>query len=80
MSIYFLDDGLYELSSIGLLHSLVEIHDVSHHLCMKRYRVTHSFLKAQVILVFSNVQDLGFFEFRQYCPISHVMHATIPIK
>ncbi len=51
VSIDFLDDHLDKFFCIGLFYCLLKIHDVTHHFCMKRDRISHTLSKLKVSIV-----------------------------
>ena len=51
MSVDFLDNSLREFLCIVLSERLLKVHDVTHHFCMERDRVSHPLLKFKVRLM-----------------------------
>ncbi len=48
MSVDFLDNSFHEFLRIVLSERLLKVHDVTHHFCMERDRVSHPLLKFKV--------------------------------
>ncbi len=48
MSVDFLNNSLYEFLCVGLSERMLKVHDVTHHFCMERDRVSHPLLKFKV--------------------------------
>ena len=76
MCFNFFHKSLYKLSCIRLLDHLMEAHDVTHHFCMEGNRVSHAFLKVQVIIMEQVCFSLAFGEALR----SHVVHLEISIE
>jgi len=65
MSVDFLDNNLHEFLCIVLSEHLLKVHNVTHHFCMERDRVSHPLLKFKVCIV--EEVFIGFFESGLMC-------------
>jgi hypothetical protein len=72
----FVHDGLDEPSRIWLPDGLMEIHDVTHHFCMKRNGIPHAFLKFHVIIM----KEVSFGLSVKNTLGGHVMHVCIVVE
>ena len=68
VTIDFLDYRIGKLTSIGLPESLMQVHDITHHLCKKSNWMAHSILQQKVKIVSTVIVVFG------DCTSSHVVH------
>ena len=68
VTIDFLDYRIDKLTSIGLPESLMQVHDITHHLCKKSNWMAHSILQRKVKIVSMVIVVFG------DCTSSHVVH------
>ncbi len=59
MAIDLSDDCLYKFISIRLMKCLVQIHYISHHLCVEGNRMTHAVLQVQVGIMLAALYGLA---------------------
>jgi hypothetical protein len=67
----FFDYQIDKLTSFGLPESLMQVHDITHHLGKKRNRMAHSILQQEVKIVSTIIVVFG------DCMSSHVVHLVL---
>ncbi len=73
VTIDFLDYRINKLTSVGLPESLMQVHDITHHLGKKSKWMAHSILQREVKIV-SRIMIIVVFG---DCTSSHVVHLVL---
>jgi hypothetical protein len=75
MFVDFLDDHLDKFLHIRLVKHLLKIHDVTHHFCMERDRVSHLLLKLKM-----GVREEVFICIASSSMRCHVVHTLVSVE
>ena len=80
MAVHLSDYSFNKVWGIWLVQSLVQVHNVAHHLCVESYRVRRAVLKGQVFIMEKVLGGLSIVVSASSGGCRHVMHTRWAIK